>query len=118
MANDAFSTSAWAPALKDSALILSAFISIFFSMILMGVPIMAQGFGLGVDPSWQTISVALIALVVGAYVLIAVLSDVFSKNQRILQTPAGKRWKPLTCSLVLLVVIFGLMYSKALRGSS
>jgi hypothetical protein len=118
MANDAFSRSAWAPALKDSALILSSFISILFSLLLMGVPILSRGLGLGVDPSWQTISISVLALVAGGYVLIEVLADVFTKNQKILQTPAGSRWKPLTSSLVLLLVIFGLMYSKALRGSS
>ena len=118
MAKDSFSTSAWAPALKDSALMFSALVSILFSLVLMGVPILAQGFGLGTDPSWQTITISLFSLIAGGYVLIEVLADVFSKNQKILQTPPGKRWKPLTSSLVLLLVVFGLMYSKMLRVSS
>ena len=116
MAPTNFASSDWAPAMKDASLTYTSFMAILFSLALMGVPHLAQGFGFQVDPSWQTISVSVMVLLAAAYIIIEALSDVFTRKSKILQSAPGTRWRFLTSLLILVVLIFGLMYSKLARS--
>ena len=115
MQSQTFSNSEWSLALKDACLMYASIIGVLFALVLMGVPHLAQGFGLSIDPSWQTLMISFLSLLPSAYLIVEVLSDVFSKKSKIMQTPPGKRWKPLTAALVFLILIAILGYSKMSR---
>lgn len=117
MAKDtAFSDSDWAPALKDASLLYVSLMGFVLALILMGVPYLAAGIGLGTNPSWQTLTISFLLLLTSGFLLVEAATDVFTKHSKILQTSPGRRWKPLTSALVLAVVTAGLGYSKATMG--
>jgi len=101
---------------KDASLIFVTLTALLLSFATLGVPLIASAMGVNAPGSWHSVTAALIVLAAAGYLFIQITSDVFDKKSRILQTPAGKRWKPLTLSAVALVLCGGLLYLKQRNG--
>jgi hypothetical protein len=101
---------------KDASVIFVTLTSLFLSFATLGVPLIASAMGVNAPGSWHSVVAALIVLAAAGYLFIEITSDVFDKKSRILQTPAGKRWRPLSLSAVAFVLCGVLLYLKQRNG--
>ena len=110
------STTDWLVVFQDSALVFVTITSVLLSLAMMGVPLLAAGFGITAAGSWQSVTVAMIILIASGYLFIQIVSDIFDKGRRSLKSLPGKRWKPLSLTLIVLVVCAILVYMKMRSG--
>ena len=113
------STTDYSTVLADSSLIFLSVTSILFSLGMMGVPLLANGFGLSGAGSWHTIAVALIVMAAAGYLFIRILTDLFSgksSSYQTLITPKKQIWKPLTITGAFLVLCGVFVYMKLRTG--
>jgi len=108
----------WSAVFIDSSLIFVTIISLFLSLAMMGVPLLASGFGISAGGSWHSVTVALVILIAAGYLFIQIISDIFDNGRRVLKSSPGtnNRWKPLVLALAMLVLCAVLVYMKMRAG--
>ena len=112
------STTNWSAVFLDSSVMFVTVISLLLSLAIMGVPLLASGFGITAGGSWHSVSVALVILIAAGYLFIQIISDLFDGQRRILKSAPGthNRWKPVALTLAILVLCAVLIYMKMRAG--
>ena len=102
--------------MRDAALMFITAMALLLAMGLLGVPLLAAGFGLNEQGTWQSVTVALVLLATSGYIFVSLTTDLFSSSKyasdELLLTDYKQRYKPVLIAVVLLAVVLGLQYSK------
>lgn len=105
--------------MRDAALMFITAMALLLAMGILGVPLLAAGFGLNEQGTWQSVTVGLILLATSGYIFVSLMTDLFSSSKyasdELLLTEYKQRYKPVLVAAVLLAVVLGLQYSKT-RG--
>ena len=102
--------------MRDAALMFITAMALLLALGLLGVPLLAAGFGLNEQGTWQSVTVALVLLATSGYIFVSLTTDLFSSSKyasdELLLTDYKQRYKPVLIAVVLLAVVLGLQYSK------
>jgi len=110
----------WDVVMQDASLIFVTLVGLSLSLGMMGVPVLANGYGISASPaSWHSYTLALIILAASGYLLVLILQDTFSDTNyrsKIISSSAGGKWKPYMVALAAIITSSLLIFLKAMRS--